>query len=102
MEVRVCRGRCAQQRRTKVGPLGWYEGATSIGQNQHQMQFALKTPHTKDRQCLPLKWMMGASDPDMVGEVFEVGSVSKGPSTTFSIILLLEKVARRVQDDGVM
>src|SRR5215510_4040794 len=80
MEVRVCRGRCALLRRTKVGPLGWYEGATSIGQNQHQMQFALQTPHTKDRQCLPLKWMMWASDPDMLGQVFEVGSVSKGPS----------------------
>src|SRR5215475_11968181 len=81
MEVRVCRGRCALQRRTKVGPLGWYEGATSIGQNQQQMQFALKTPHTKDRQGLPFKWMMRASDPDMLGQVFEVGSVSKGPST---------------------
>jgi hypothetical protein len=75
MEVRVRCGRCTLQRRTEVGPLGWYEGATSIGQNQHQMQFALKTPYPKDRQCLPLKWMMWASDGDMLGQVFEVGSV---------------------------
>jgi hypothetical protein len=58
MEVRILWGRCALQRPSEVGPLGWYEGTTSIGQNQYQMQFALKTPYAKDRQCLPLKWMM--------------------------------------------
>jgi hypothetical protein len=40
------------------------------------MQFALKTPYAKDGQCLPLKGMMWASDGDMLGQVFEVGSVS--------------------------
>ena len=82
MEVRVRWGRCTLQRRIEVGPFGRYERATSIGQNQQQMQFALKTPYPKDRQCLALKRMMWASDGDMLGQVFEVGSVSWGPSTT--------------------
>jgi len=44
VKVRVRWGRCTLRRRIEVGPLGRYEGATFIGQNQQQMQFALKTP----------------------------------------------------------
>ena len=44
MELRVRWGRCTLRRRIEVGPLGRYEGATFIGQNHQQMQFALKTP----------------------------------------------------------
>jgi len=82
MEVRVRWGRCTLLRRIEVGPFGRYEGATSIGQNQQQMQFALKTPYPKDRQRLALKRMMWKSDGDTLWQVFEVGSVSWGPSTT--------------------
>ena len=62
MEVRVRWGRYTPQRRIEVGPVGRYEGAATIGQNQGQMQFALVTTAPKDRQCFSLKRMILASD----------------------------------------
>ena len=49
----------------EVGPLGRYEGTTSIGQNQNQMGLTLITPSPKDRQCFPVKRVLRASNPDL-------------------------------------
>ena len=50
----------------EVGPLGGYERATSIGQNQNQMWLALMMPSPKDRQCFPLKRVPRASNPHLL------------------------------------
>jgi hypothetical protein len=50
----------------EVGPLGRYEGATSVGQNQNQMWFALMPSSPKDRQCFPLKRVLRASNPHLL------------------------------------
>ncbi len=49
----------------EVGPLGGYERATSIGQNQNQMWFALMPPSPEDCQCFPLKRVLRASNPHL-------------------------------------
>jgi hypothetical protein len=50
----------------EVGPLGGYERAASIGQNQNQMRLALMMPSPKDRQCFPLKRVPRASNPHLL------------------------------------
>jgi hypothetical protein len=82
MGVGFRRGQRTMQARIEVGPLGRNERATSIGQNQDQMELALVAPSPKDSQRSPHQRMMWASDGDMLWQVFEMGSVSWGPSTT--------------------
>ena len=55
-----------RRRGIEVGPLGRYEGATSVGQNQNQMCFALMPSSPKDRQCFPLKRVLRASNPHLL------------------------------------
>jgi hypothetical protein len=50
----------------EVGPLGGYERATSIRQNQNQMWLALMTSSPKDRQCFPFKRVLRASNPHLL------------------------------------
>jgi hypothetical protein len=65
----------------EVGPLLGYECATSLRQNQNQMQFVPKTALPKNSQFFTFQRMLRTSDGDMFGEVLVVGSVSWGPST---------------------
>jgi hypothetical protein len=86
MGVRFRWGQGSLRESTEVGPLGRYEGATSVGQNQDQMYLALVTPSPKDSQRFSLKRMMWASDGDMFWQVLVVGSVLWGPSTKSNIV----------------
>jgi hypothetical protein len=67
-EMRILFRHCCGTRSggIEVGPLGGYERATSIGQNQNQMWLALMMPSSKDRQCFPLKRVPRASNPHLL------------------------------------
>ena len=65
-EMRILHCGRTRRRGIEVGPLGRYEGATSVGQNQNQMWFALMPSSPKDRQCFPLKRVLRASNPHLL------------------------------------
>jgi hypothetical protein len=69
------------RRGIEVGPVSWNQGAASIRQNEHEIEPIVSMCMAEDSQRLPVKGVIEAGDGHLRGEVPEVGSVWRFPST---------------------
>ena len=78
------RGSAATLTLVPVGPLGWNEGATSVGEAGQHEENALAPDTANDRERAALKWVTLAGNRYRSREISAMGSLSPLPSTTVS------------------